>query len=292
MFEKLCSFNDLPSSDILDFFESTEKLKNRVLTSGWDAEQIKDPKLIVQIFFEASTRTRVSFELAAQRLNIKISHFQMDESTSLSKGESVLDSLRVFEALRPDLIIFRSKSNPDIDLFMNQTKIPFVCAGLGQNFHPTQALLDAFTMKEATGKRFEDMAVLFVGDTGTSRVVGSHLELSKKLGYKVLQCSDKAHSSKAMENIESLDLAAEQADFIIKLRTQKERGSHDLGASFKITSSHLQNKKKFLMHPGPFLRPEEFESGLPESSQSLIWKQKENGLYIRAMIFKKIWSTI
>lgn len=290
MFNRLCSFKDFKSSDILAFIDETAELKKSVLRHGWHSQEFNSPKLVTQIFFESSTRTRVSFELAAHRLNLRFSHFQMDDSTSLAKGESILDSLRVFEGLCPDLIIFRSQSDDGINEFMKRTKIPFLCAGLGHEFHPSQALLDLFTIREVTSKDFKDLTLLFVGDTKASRVVGSHLELSRLLGHKILQCSDEKHSLVDIENIPSLDEAVTKADFIIRLRTQKERGSNLAGENFKIDSKHLNDKTKFLMHPGPFLRGEDFEESLPEHPQSLIWNQKENGLYVRAMLYKKIWS--
>lgn len=290
MFNRLCSFKDFKSSDILTFIEDTHNLKRSVLRHGWHSEEFNSPKLAVQIFFESSTRTRVSFELAAHRLNLKFSHFQMDASTSLAKGESILDSMRVFEGLNPDLIIFRSKSDDGLKQYMNDTKIPFICAGFGHEYHPTQALLDLFTISEVTPKNIKDLTLLFVGDTKASRVVGSHLELAQILGHKILQCSDEKHSLSSIENITDLKQAVSQADFIIRLRTQKERGSELVDEKFQVRAEHLQDKKKYLMHPGPFLRGEDFDPNLPEHPQSLIWKQKENGLYVRAMLYKKIWS--
>ena len=290
MFNRLCSFKDFKSSDILAFIEDTHNLKKSVLSHGWNSQEFKSPKLAIQVFFESSTRTRVSFELAAHRLNLKFSHFQMDASTSLAKGESILDSMRVFEGLNPDLIIFRSKSDDGLKQFMNDTKTPFICAGLGHEFHPSQALLDLFTISEVTQKSFKDLTLLFVGDTKASRVVGSHLELAQILGHKILQCSDEKHSLSTIENITDLKQGVSQADFIIRLRTQKERGSELIDDKFKIRTDHLQGDCKFLMHPGPFLRGEDFDPNLPEHPQSLIWKQKENGLYVRAMLYKKIWS--
>jgi aspartate carbamoyltransferase catalytic subunit len=292
MFDRLCSFKDFKSEDILAFLNKAHHLKTSVLKNGWEAQELKTAKLVVQIFFEPSTRTRVSFELAAQRLNLRFSHFQMDESTSLAKGESIYDSLKVFEGLNPDLFIFRSKSDAGLNRFFENTKIPFVCAGLGNEYHPTQALLDVFTIQESVKKDLKDTRVVFVGDTKASRVVSSHIELSKLLGYKIIQCSDKDHSSVDIENIPDLNKSIEQSDVIIRLRTQKERGSVGLGDNFKIQAHHLKSKDKYLMHPGPFLRNEDFESDLPEHPQSLIWKQKENGLYVRAMVYKKIWSTL
>lgn len=288
MFDRLSSFKEFKSVDVLNFLTQVRDLKASVLNSGWHQHEFKKSPLIAQIFFESSTRTRSSFELAAQRLNARFSHFQMDEATSLSKGESVYDSMRVFEGLNPDLIIFRSKSDSGLNQFLENTKIPYVCAGLGSEFHPTQGLLDLFTIQEAIQKDLKDVKLLFVGDTKASRVVGSHLELAQVIGHKVFQCSDEKHSLSGLENIQNLDEAIDHADVIIRLRTQKERGSTGLDDRFMIKEKHLKNK--LLMHPGPFLRGEDFESHLPEHTQSLIWKQKENGLYVRAMVFKKIWS--
>lgn len=290
MFKRLSSLNGFSKSNLLDFLSETYDFKNAVHKQGWGAFQSPEKRLIAQIFFEPSTRTRVSFELAAHRLGLNFAHFQMDDSTSLAKGESIQDSLKVFESLNPDLIIFRSKSDEGLNQFFQNTSIPYVCAGLGNEYHPTQALLDIFTLFEIFKKDVCDLKVLFVGDTKASRVVGSHLELSKILGYNVTQCSDQANSRKEITNNPDLESAIEGSDIIIRLRTQKERGSSLEGDSFKILSKHLNKNKLYLMHPGPFLRGEDFESHLPEHNQSLIWKQKENGLFVRSMVYRKIWS--
>ncbi len=289
MFKRLSSLNGFSKSSLIDFLSETNDFKLSVKKQGWGQFQSPEKRLVAQIFFEPSTRTRVSFELAAHRLGLNFSHFQMDDSTSLAKGESIQDSLRVFEALGPDLIIFRSKSDEGLNQFFESTSIPYVCAGLGNEFHPTQALLDAFTLFEIFKKDICNLKVLFVGDTKASRVVGSHLELSKILGYKISQCSDHANSHKDIPNNPDLESAIAGADIIIRLRTQKERGSNLDSDSFKVLEKHLKNKL-YLMHPGPFLRGEDFESHLPEHNQSLIWKQKENGLFVRSMVYRKIWS--
>ncbi len=290
MFERLASLNSFSKTSLLDFFSETYEFKQAVLKSGWSQFESPKKKLITQIFFEPSTRTRVSFELAAQRLGLRFSHFQMDDSTSMAKGESISDSLKVFESLNPDLIIFRSKSDEGLNQFFKDTKIPFVCAGLGHESHPTQALLDMFTLYEIYKNQICDLKILFVGDTKFSRVFGSHMELSKILGSKISQCSDGSHGHQDIKNEEDMDDAISKADVVIRLRTQKERGSILKGDQFKIQDQHLYKNKIHLMHPGPFLRGEDFESHLPEHKKSLIWKQKENGLYIRAMIYRKIWS--
>lgn len=290
MFKNLSSLNGFTKANLLDFFSETYEFKKAINQKGWSPFQSPDRKLVAQIFFEPSTRTRVSFEIAAQRLGLSFSHFQMDDSTSLAKGETIQDSLKVLEASKPDLIIFRSKSDEGLNQFFESTNIPFVCAGLGSQYHPTQALLDMFTLYEIYKTDICKLKILYVGDTKASRVVGSHVELAKILGFQTFQCSDRHHSHSEIPNQADLETAISNADVIIRLRTQKERGSKLEGGEFKILERHLMGTQKLLMHPGPFLRGEDFETHLPEHKQSLIWKQKENGLYIRSMVYKKIWS--
>lgn len=293
MFNQLNTLRNLSKEDIFVFFKEIKGLKNLVSRQGWETVSSDKPKnkLIAQVFFESSTRTRISFEFAAQRLNLKLSHFQMDDSTSLSKGETIEDSLKVVEALNPDLIIYRSKQSDGLEKFFSETKIPFVCAGYGTDYHPSQALLDMYTLFEFYGEKISDLKMLFVGDTKFSRVVGSHLELSKILGYSIKQCSDDDHSRDTIENVRDLSKAVVTSDVIMRLRTQTERGSKKIDSRLMVKAAHL-NAEVLLMHPGPFIRGEDFEYELPEHPKSLIWKQKENGLYVRAMILKKIWSDL
>lgn len=291
MLTKIFSLQQEPKSTLESILRSSLTLKQTVKEQGWSAVAINKPHIVYQIFFEPSTRTRVSFETAAHRLGVQHSYFQMDEFTSISKGEGILDSLNVFKANLPDLIIIRSGVHADVEKFFETCDIPLICAGYGQLYHPTQAFLDLMTIMEYQNTlSVAGLKLLFVGDIKNSRVAHSHSIMSEKLGYELAQCAEEQHLSSEphWKKFTQLDEAMNWADVVIRLRTQKERGSADVSKDFRITQALLEKHDIPLMHPGPFLRGEDFEDSLAEHRNSLIWKQKENGQYVRAFLMKAL----
>lgn len=291
MLTKIFSFKQESKGTLESILRSSLELKKQVAEKGWGPQALDQPYLVFQVFFEPSTRTRVSFETAAQRLGARHSYFQMDGFTSMSKGESIADSLRVFEMNHPDLMIIRSGEHTDVSEFYQNTSIPVICAGYGELYHPTQALLDLMTIMEyKKSDTTSGLKLLFVGDVKHSRVAHSHLELASKLGYELGQCAQESHWSEdpLWKKFLNLNEALEWADVVIRLRTQKERGAEEVSRSYMITQEHLLKHNLPLMHPGPFLRNEDFEFHLAEHQNSLIWKQKENGHYVRAYLMKAL----
>ncbi|MCO5114274.1 MAG: hypothetical protein M9899_08865 [Bdellovibrionaceae bacterium] len=291
MLTQIFSLKQESPSDLESILRSSLALKQQVAQKGWSSLALDQPYLVFQIFFEPSTRTRVSFETAAQRLGARHSYFQMDGFTSMSKGESIADSLKVFEMNHPDLLIIRSGEHIDVEQFYQNTSIPIICAGYGELYHPTQAFLDLVTIMEYKDtERVSGLKLLFVGDAKHSRVAHSHSVIAQKLGYELGQCADPAHWSgeSHWQKFSNLDEAMDWADVVIRLRTQKERGALDVSKDYMITQKLLEKHDVPLMHPGPFLRNEDFEFGLAEHKNSLIWQQKENGHYVRAFLMKAL----
>lgn len=291
MLKQIFSLEQESKSSLEHILQSSLQLKDTVLKQGWSAVALNQNFLVFQVFFEPSTRTRVSFETAALRLGLRHSYFQMDAFTSLSKGESLIDSLRIFEHNRPDLMVIRSGQHSEIKGFYSSSSVPIICAGYGELYHPTQALLDLMTILECQKiQHLDELKLLFVGDVKNSRVAHSHSVLASKLGHQLAQCAEEGHLSSNPEwkKFTSLDEAMQWADVVVRLRTQKERGSKDVSKEYKITAEALEKHQALLMHPGPFLRDEDFEFHLPEHKQSLIWQQKENGHYLRALLMKSM----
>ena len=316
MFKNLDSLNPLQSLSpesssrflnppaIYSFFKRVKDLKESIQSQGWaTCPPAQNPKLIIQMFFESSSRTRMSFEIAAHRLGHSFIHYQMDESTSHSKGESVKDSLKLASSYGADVVIYRVSEAECVKTLKEENgTCKFICAGAGTLYHPTQALLDTYTLYEylrshkrsldspSTGL-LEGLKIVFIGDVLNSRVFYSHWELSQVLGYSVGQCTASFREVPGTSRFHDLEEAALWADVIVRLRDQKERGA-SLSPSQYILKSHVldDNPLKLLMHPGPFLRGEDLEFNLPEHKQSLIWKQKENGLYVRLALLKSLWE--
>jgi aspartate carbamoyltransferase catalytic subunit len=250
-------------------------------------------KTIVNLFFENSTRTRTSFELAAKRLSADVLNFSASAS-SLNKGETIIDTIKTLEAYHPDIFMVRIGSSASLPVLAKYTKASFVNAGDGKNEHPTQALLDMFTVKEVLGT-LEGLNILVVGDILHSRVARSDIFGFTKFGSPVTVCAPPTLIPYGFEEFGAaisydLDEAIEKADVIIMLRVQKERQSssffptlREYAHLFALTPERMKKAKKnvIVLHPSPVNWDEEISSSLKEKLHPLILKQAENGLAIR-----------
>ncbi|MCP4653083.1 MAG: aspartate carbamoyltransferase catalytic subunit [Candidatus Omnitrophica bacterium] len=250
-------------------------------------------KTILNLFFENSTRTRTSFELAAKRLSADVVNFSAS-SSSLTKGETIIDTIKTLQAYHPDILIVRINSSASLSTLAKYTQASIINAGDGKNEHPTQALLDMFTVKEAKGT-LEGLNVLIVGDVFHSRVARSNIFGFSKFGSKVTVCAPPTLVPYEFEKIGAkisydLDDAIKKADVIIMLRVQTERQESSFFPSlreyvdkFALTPQRFKNAKKeaIVLHPGPINWDAEISSSLKEEVHPLILKQAENGLAIR-----------
>jgi len=253
-------------------------------------------KTIVNLFFENSTRTRISFELAAKRLSADVVNFSASTS-SLAKGETVVDTLKNLEAYRPDIMVIRIGKSCCLESFTKYTQASIVNAGDGRNEHPTQALLDMFTVKEAKGT-LENLNVLIVGDIANSRVARSNIFGFQKFSSKVTVCGPSTFIPYEFEKMgvevsHDLDESITKADVVIMLRIQKERQYCSVLASlreyiekFSLTPQRLKKAKKgcLVLHPGPVNWDIEISSACKEKVHPLILKQVENGLAVRMAV--------
>ncbi len=253
-------------------------------------------KTIVNFFFEHSTRTRTSFELAAKRLSADVVNFSSSTS-SLTKGETIIDTIKNLESYHPDIMVMRIGVGVCLSSFTKYTQASLINAGDGRNEHPTQALLDMFTVKEIKGT-LEKLNVLIVGDIAHSRVARSNIFGFQKFSSKVTVCGPTTLMPYEFEKLgikisNNLDKEIPSADIIMMLRIQKERQGtaffptlREYIDRFGLTPARLKKAKKdcLIMHPGPVNWDIEISSSLKERVHPLILKQAENGLAIRMAV--------
>jgi len=253
-------------------------------------------KTVVNLFVEPSTRTRISFELAAQRLSADVINFSA-EASSLKKGETLKDTARNLEALNADIIIIRHSATGAPHFLSRFLKSSVVNAGDGAHEHPTQALLDTFTIREKKGK-IEGLNVTILGDILYSRVARSNIWALLKLGANVTLCGPSTLVPKVFEQMGcrvmwNLEEAVRDADVVNLLRIQHERQRKAMFPSIgEYTSLFGINKARFkrlkpdvmIMHPGPINRGVEIDSQVADCDQSVILQQVTNGLAVRMAV--------
>jgi len=253
-------------------------------------------KTVVNLFYEPSTRTRVSFEVAAKRLSADVINIAT-ETSSVKKGETLIDTGKNIEALKADIIVMRHNYSGAAAMLARHLKISVVNAGDGWHEHPTQALLDMFTLKEKLG-HIEGLKVTIVGDIAHSRVARSNIWGLTKLGAQVTVCAPKILIPPAIEEMGvkvSCDIgqALKDADAVNVLRMQFERDEQnafpkqlEYFKSFGITQERLKQAKKdiVVMHPGPINRGIEMSSEVADGANSVIIEQVTNGIAVRMSV--------
>jgi len=253
-------------------------------------------KTVVNLFVEPSTRTRISFELAEQRLTADIINFTA-EASSLKKGETLKDTTRNLEALNADIIVIRHSASGAPNFLSRVLNLSVVNAGDGAHEHPTQALLDAFTIREKKG-RIAGLNVTILGDILYSRVARSNIWALTKLGANVTLCGPSTLVPKVFERMGcrvtyNVEDAIANADIINLLRIQHERQRKTMFPSigeyanlFGLTKARLAKTKPdaIIMHPGPINRGVEIDSEIADCDRSVILNQVTNGLAVRMAV--------
>src|SRR5271163_2505750 len=253
-------------------------------------------KTVVNLFVEPSTRTRISFELAAQRLTADVINFSA-EASSLKKGETLRDTARNLDALNVDIIVMRHSASGAPHFVSRFLHASVINAGDGAHEHPTQALLDVFTNREKKGK-IEGLNVTILGDILYSRVARSNIWALTKLGARVTLCGPSTLVPRVFEQMGcrvtyNVDEAIADADIINLLRIQHERQRKTMFPSLgEYTSLFGLDKKRMagtkpaalIMHPGPINRGVEIDSEIADCSRSLILEQVTNGLAVRMAV--------
>lgn len=254
-------------------------------------------KRIALLFYEPSTRTRVSFEFAAKLLG---GHTSLISSTSSSieKGESLVDTGKTLQALGADCIVVRHPSSGAPNVLARNLRVPIVNAGDGMHEHPSQALLDAYTILKHK-KSLKGLKVTMVGDIQHSRVVRSNIHLLAKFGAQVVLCGPPellpevaATIAPNLKIIRHMEEAMRKADVVMMLRVQKERlaglklDAEKYVGQYQLTAERLRLARPdaLVMHPGPMIRGMEIQSELADGPQSVIEEQVQNGVYVRMAI--------
>lgn len=291
----LLGIENLSTSEIMTLLEAGESFLE-ISTREVKKVPIFRGKTIVNLFFEPSTRTRSSFELAAKRLSSDIINFS-NTTSSVVKGESLKDTVRNLEAMNMDALIIRHPCSGAPHYVSTFCQSHVINAGDGTHEHPTQALLDAFTIKQKKNK-FKDLKVLIVGDILHSRVARSNIFLLTKMGARVVLVAPPPllpveFKKLGVEIDYNLDRAIQKADVIMMLRIQLERQKKNYFPSireyinlYSLTPKRFRKAKRgaIIMHPGPINRGVELSTDLADSAKSVILKQVEHGIAIRMAV--------
>jgi aspartate carbamoyltransferase catalytic subunit len=250
----------------------------------------------VNLFYEASTRTRSSFEIAEKRLSADIVNFSASTS-SVTKGETLLDTVHTLEAMEPDLIVIRHAASGAARFLADRCRSSIINAGDGMHEHPTQALLDAFTIRSHK-QRLDRLRVAIIGDCGHSRVARSNVYLLTTMGAEVTLCGPPTMMPPGIESLgvrvtARMEEALEGADVVMMLRIQRERQARVALPSLReyanlycLTRRRLALAKPdaIVMHPGPINRGVEIADDVADGDRSVILEQVANGVAIRMAV--------
>ena len=309
----LITLKNISQASVHHLFSESLKLKNNFsqhgLTAGVYHSGYKGTAAL--LFFEPSTRTRFSFEAACSRAGFHPLILDGGVGTSLEKGETVEDTILNIEALRPLFFVIRCDDMVNLELIEKTVSVPVINAGWGRRGHPTQALLDALTIYEKH-RELKGCRVLFVGDIKHSRVVASHIELSRAMGYQIAfsgppdfmpdlndPLMKQENSPEFIPLFHRLEEGLGWADVVIALRVQKERHDsenmfliEDYREHFGLNSHNLRFLKPegLIMHPGPINYGVEIETETLKDSRCVILKQVENGAFLREALIRHLFE--
>jgi aspartate carbamoyltransferase catalytic subunit len=252
-------------------------------------------KIFANVFYEPSTRTRCSFEIAAKRLGADIINF-VPENSSVKKGETIYDTLKTLESLGVDGIILRHSDDHIFEELHHQFDLPLLNAGAGKHEHPSQGLLDLLTLHQEFGD-LKGLKIAICGDIKHSRVAGSLMVAAEKFGMEIFLCGPESliptHSKSFVKKVE-FDQILPEVDAVMMLRVQLERHSNleldekSYHTQFGMNENRLIRMKKnaIIMHPGPFNRGVEISDMVVEHPKSRIFKQMSNGVFTRMAILE------
>lgn len=278
------SVSDMTVEDIIDLLDTANKYR-------LDEYKISKQLFSANLFFEPSTRTKMSFIVAEKRLGMESLEFNQ-EMSSMKKGESLYDTAKTFEAIGANVLVIRHEHDEWAKELESHMSIPIINAGAGKKAHPTQSLLDADTIYQEYGS-FEGLNIVIAGDIKHSRVARSNAEMLHKLGANVYfsGAPDFMDETLSYPHI-SMDEAVEICDVLMLLRIQHERHDQFSSATVNYYENYgltIEREKKMkdkaiILHPGPVNRGVEIDSSLVECERSRIFKQMSNGVYVRMAI--------
>ncbi|OIJ09832.1 aspartate carbamoyltransferase [Anaerobacillus arseniciselenatis] len=252
-------------------------------------------KFVANLFFEPSTRTKFSFEVAEKKLGLQVLDFE-SQSSSVQKGETLYDTVKTLEAIGANAVVIRHPQDHYFDELVNGISIPIINGGDGCGHHPTQSLLDLLTIQQEFA-HFQGLNVVIVGDIRHSRVARSNADVLKRLGANVYFSGPKQWMDEAITkgNYIPMDEAVKISDVMMMLRIQHERHTckmisskeeyHQLFGLTEIREANMK-EKSIIMHPAPINRDVEIASSLVECERSRIFKQMTNGVAVRQAVLK------
>lgn len=287
----LLSMNHLSTEEIMDILQEAERFSKG---ESWTPNE---KIFAVNLFFEPSTRTKSSFEIAERKLGLDVIPFERDAS-SLLKGESLYDTVKTFEALGVKVAVIRHQQDHFYQEWLDQLQIPLINGGDGCGQHPTQSLLDLFTIQQ-TFQTFHGLKIAMIGDIIHSRVAKSNMQALKKLGAEVIfsgppEWFDDAYLTSGAYR--PLDEAIKTVDVLMLLRIQHERHESTSFLSdeeyhqrygLTVAREKMMKSNSIIMHPAPVNRNVEIADELVECRRSRIFKQMENGVYVRMAVLKR-----
>jgi aspartate carbamoyltransferase catalytic subunit len=295
----LLGLDGLPRETLLEILDDAQRDLGRLAADRSPSDELRGSTVVIAMF-EDSTRTRVSFQIAAKRLGATASTFS-SHGLSLSKGETLRDTLRIFEANGADVIVVRHPSPGAPAYLAEQVESAVVNAGDGMHEHPTQGLLDLMTLRQAWAGRFADRRIAIVGDVAHSRVARSAIFGLTTLGVGITVAGPATLMPADVERlgctvVETVDEAMEGADAVMALRIQRERMEQGLLPSFAeytrvwgIDAARVRRMKPdaVVLHPGPVNRGIELAADVADGERSVILDQVANGVAVRCAVLRR-----
>ena len=288
--QHLITTGDFSKEEILDLFDDAK------MFSDMESSEVLKGKIICILFFENSTRTRSAFETAAKRLGAEI--IALDLSTSsTSKGETVFDTVANINATKPDAIIIRHSECGLPGSLVDSVDCPIINAGDGKNAHPTQALLDLYTIMEHFDGQTEGKKIAIVGDIKSSRVAGSNKRLLPRFGMDLCFVAPDCFKEESDEfkQYDNISEVIDELDVVMSLRTQLERHNeiyfqslNDYAKDYCITRDTFGDRDILLLHPGPVNRNVDISDEMLVDPRNKILQQVTNGVAVRMAILKKL----
>ena len=285
--------------DVLNLNDFTTKKINEILDRAQafrDGKKVDyhGKKVVANLFFEPSTRTHDSFDKAAYNLGCRTQNFEAGDS-SIKKGETLYDTVKTFEMFGVDAVVIRHKENEYYNQLVGKLNIPILNAGDGTGNHPSQSLLDLLTIRQEFGK-FEGLKIVIVGDIKYSRVAHTNIEIMKKLGMEVYISGPEEYREEGYNYVE-LDDVIEKVDIVMLLRVQHERHENKMqikeeeyNKKYGLNKNRVNKMKEkaIIMHPAPFNRNVEITDDIVECSKSRIFKQVQNGVFVRMALINMV----
>ena len=288
--QHLIRTSDFSKDEILSLFDDAREFLK------FKPSEILKGKIIVTLFFENSTRTRSSFEIAAKRLGAEVVSLDVGTS-STKKGETIYDTVANINAMKPDAIIIRHSECGLPESLLGYVDCPIINAGDGRHSHPTQALLDLFTIYEHYEGATEGKRIAIVGDVRNSRVAGSNRRLLPRFGIDVSLVAPDCfkYESDDFKQYNTVAEVIDQVDIIMSLRSQLERHNltyfdslNEYAKDFCITNELMGDKDILLLHPGPVNRNIDITDEMLKDPRCKVLQQVTNGVAIRAAVLKKL----